>query len=257
MTIGNFFGVLRRRWLLVLVCVLLTAGASAGAYSLSKPTYEATGTILFLPPKSSLVTGSPNPYLQLAGLEQAVDLVGVSLSDQATQLELQAISKNVKYTAKQDVNSSSPLLVVDVKDSSPETALRIRDALMAKAPQRLEVMQDKLSVSAKDRVSTSVVTLDIEAQEVGKNRVRAAVVVGGLGAAATLMAATMWDAFRSARSRARRSVRDETDIDESGDDADPDPDDSDESRGPMVASPPSLTDELETLQDRVDAPGAR
>ena len=75
------------------------------------------------------------------------------------------------------------MLVIDVKDSSPEAALRIRDILVTRVPVRLEAMQKALGVSPSDRVTTSVVTLDAEAVEVGKEpcargRGRG---VGGLG----------------------------------------------------------------------------
>ncbi len=262
MTIGNFFGVLGRRWLLVLVGFLLTVAMSGAAYKLFKPTYEVTGTVLFLPPKSSLVTGSPNPYLQLGGLAQAVDLVSVALSDQATQLELRTISKDVVYTAKQDVNSSSPLLVIDVKDSSPDTALKIRDTLMARVPEELQKMQDVLSVSSNDRVTTTVVTLDAEAQEVGKNRLRAAVVAACLGLGLTLVAATVWDAYRMRRPRARRDLRQGPGAEESDDPSEAEPDadqdngqDSDsvgETNVPSSAVSPTFSDDLDTIQEPVD-----
>ncbi|HSN11689.1 MAG TPA: hypothetical protein VLS51_06255, partial [Propionibacteriaceae bacterium] len=95
MPMRDFFGVMRRRWAIVLVGFLLTVGLSGAAYWYSKPTYEITGTVLLLPPESAAVSGPINPYLELSGLQQLLDLVGVSLSDQSTQLELQAISKDV------------------------------------------------------------------------------------------------------------------------------------------------------------------
>jgi uncharacterized protein involved in exopolysaccharide biosynthesis len=204
MPVRDFFGVLRRRWLLVLIGFFLTVGVSGAAYELFKPTYEITGTVLLLPPASSAVTGSANPYLQLGGLRQAVDLVGVSLTDQSTQLELQQISKDVDYTVQADVRTSSPLLVIDVKDSSEATALRIRDMLVARVDLRLQAMQAALSVAPKDRVTTTVVTLDAQATEVGKNRLRAAVVAGAGGAAVTLVVATLWDGHRLRHPRTKK-----------------------------------------------------
>jgi capsular polysaccharide biosynthesis protein len=203
MPIGEFFAVIRRRWLLVLVGVLLTVGITVGAYVVSKPTYEITGTVLLLPPASSADAANANPYLRLGGLNQAVDLVGVALTDQTTQLEMQAISKDVQYSVQSDVRTSSPLLLIDVKDSSPETALKIRDILVARVPVRLDAMQNALGVGTKDRVTTSVLTLDKQAAEVGKNRVRSAVVVGVVGLGLTLVIAALWDARRPRRRRSR------------------------------------------------------
>jgi hypothetical protein len=209
MPIGDFFRVLRRRWAVVLVGFLLTVGLSGAAYWFFKPTYEITGTVLLLPPPSSAVNGSTNPYLQLGGLQQTVDLVGVSLTDQTTTLDMQGISKEVEYTVKADVRTSSPLLLIDVKTSSAETAVKIRDILVASVPVRLDALQESLNVSTKDRVTSKVLTMDTEALEVGKNRLRAAVVAGVLGLALTLVVAALWDA-RSLRHPRRRAARVDT-----------------------------------------------
>lgn len=208
MRVGDLLGVLRRRWLLVMVGILLTAGLSGGAYVTFKPTYEVTATVLMLPPAPQTpVTGSTNPYLQLSGLQQVVDLVGVSLTDQAKTLELEAISKDVEFTVKADTRTDSPLLVIDVKDSSPETAVAIRDNLVASVPVRLAEMQQALAVSQRDQVTSTVLTLDAQPKEIGKNRVRAAVVAGGLGLALALAAATVWDAHRIRHPRRQASPR--------------------------------------------------
>jgi uncharacterized protein involved in exopolysaccharide biosynthesis len=208
MRVGDLLGVLRRRWLLVIVGILLTAGLSGGAYVTFKPTYEVTATVLMLPPAPQTPgTGSTNPYLQLSGLQQVVDLVGVSLTDQAKTLELEAISKDVEFTVKADTRTDSPLLVIDVKDSSPETAVAIRDNLVASVPVRLAEMQQALAVSQRDQVTSTVLTLDAQPEEIGKNRVRAAVVAGGLGLALALVAATVWDAHRIRHPRRQASPR--------------------------------------------------
>ena len=204
MQIGDFFGALRRRWLLVLIGFLMTVGLSGVAYIFIKPTYEITGTVLLLPPPVTSETESVNPYLRLGGLQQIVDLVGVSLSDQAAQQEFKAISQDVDFTVRADVRTSSPLLVVDVKDSSPETASRIRDILVARVPVRVEAMQKQLNIDSKDWVTTTVVTLDGQAEEVGKNRLRAAVVAGVGGLSLTLLVASLWDARRLRHPRRRR-----------------------------------------------------
>lgn len=255
MPIGDFFGALRRRWVLVLVGFLLTVGVSGAAYSFSKPTYEITGTVLLLPPASSTANGSANPYLQLGGLQQSVDLVGVSLSDQATQFEMKDISKVVEFTVKADIRTNSPLLVIDVKDSSPETALRIRDILVARVPVRLAAMQQSLSVSTKDRVTSSVVTLDAQAQEIGRNRLRAAIVAGVAGLGLTLAVAALWDARRLRHPWRRASAHPTPEPD--GEITPPaettvDPADDTEGTPATPASPPA---DLEALEEGADVPG--
>jgi uncharacterized protein involved in exopolysaccharide biosynthesis len=254
MLVGDFFDVLRRRWLLVLVGLLLTVGLSGAAYGFFKPSYEITGTILLVPPPSSSADVSPNPYVRLGGLRQAVDVLGIALSDQTTQLELKAISKDVEFTVQADARTSSPLLVIDVKDSSPETALKIRDILVARVPPRLGAMQEALGVSAKDTVTTIVVTLDAQAEEVGKNRLRAAVVAGSGGLVLTLVAATLWDAHRLRHPRRRRPGRQSPEPDQVASppvEATVHPD---EAMAGTTVSPASPHGVLDPLEEPADAP---
>ncbi len=257
MRVGDFFGVLRRRWLLVLVGLLLTTGLSAGAYVLSKPTYEVTATVLLLPPAPQTpATGSTNPYLLLSGLQQVVDLVGVSLTDQAKTLELEAISKDVEFTVKADTRTDSPLLVIDVKDSSAETAVAIRDNLVASVPVRLAAMQQALAVGVRDQVTSTVLTLDTQAKEVGKNRVRAAVVVGALGLALTLVAAAMWDTHRVRYPRRRatptRSTTDHDDVDPEEPPAPSDPLEGTSAREQEPSADPTAIEEFAGVLDDLD-----
>lgn len=254
MLVSDFFGLLRRRWLLLVVGFLMTVGLSGAAYGLFKPTYEITGTVLLLPPQSSSSSGDTNPYLRLDGLRQAVDLVGFSLSDQATQQEFKAISKDVEFTVQADVRTNSPVLVIDVKDDTPADALRIRDILVARAPLRLEAMQKALGVSASDRVTTTVLTLDVEAVEVGKNRLRAAVVAACVGLGLTLLTATRWDVRRRRHPRRSKPARRSSDLDEvvpaSGEATAP----PDEAMAGTPVSPVSPPRDIFPLEEPADAP---
>lgn len=193
MALSDIFGALRRHTIALLIGLALTAALATGAYLLTKPTYETTGTLLLLPPPAS-VEPTSNPYLNLGGLGPTVDLLGVAMTDQDTQLELRGLSPDVVYTAKADPATSSPILLISVLDSSPESATRIRDLLMTRAPQRLAAMQARLNIDAKSRVPTAVLTKDSEPVEVGRDRVRAAVAAGALGLVLTLVFIAAWDA---------------------------------------------------------------
>jgi hypothetical protein len=72
---------------------------------------------------------------------------------------------------------------------------------------RLNELQQSLYVSTKDRVTSKVLTLDTEAQEVGRNRLRAGVVAGVLGIGLTLVVAALWDASRLRHPRRRAPAR--------------------------------------------------
>jgi capsular polysaccharide biosynthesis protein len=200
MPFGEFVGALRRHWILLLIGLVLTGGLSAGSYVITKPTYEITATVLLLPPASA-VAAAGNPYLQLGGLRQTVDLMGVALSDQSTKTELLAISGDVDYTVAADTQTSSPILVVDVKDSTQVGATRMRDLLVSRIPERLQSMQEGLNVVSANRVTSTVLTADTEAKEVGHNRLRSVVVVLLAGVAVTLAFIALWDARRPRKAK--------------------------------------------------------
>jgi len=195
MPFGEFAGALRRHWIVLLIGLILTGGLSAGSYLFTKPTYEITATVLLLPPASAVST-TGNPYLQLGGLRQTVDLMGVALSDQSTRLELEAISNDVDFTVAADSQASSPILAIDVKDSTQSGAARIRDLLVSRIPERLKTMQEGLNVVEANRVTSTLLTSDKEAKEVGRNRLRSVVVVVLAGVAVTLAFIALWDARR-------------------------------------------------------------
>ena len=204
MPFGEFVGALRRHWILLLIGLLVTGGLSAGSYLSTKPTYEITATILLLPPASA-VAAAGNPYLQLGGLRQTVDLMGVALSDQSTRQELQAISNDVDYTVAADSQTSSPILLIDVKDSTQAGATRIRDVLVSRIPERLKSMQEDLNVVEVNRVTSTLLTSDNEAKEVGHNRLRSVVVVALAGIAVTLAFIALWDARRPRKAEEPRT----------------------------------------------------
>ena len=207
MPFAELLGALRRKWILLAIGLLLTGGLSASSYMVTKPIYEITATVLLLPPSSAL-TAAGNLYLSSAACARR-STSWVALSDQNTRTELEAISKDVEYTVAADSQTSSPILVVDVKDSTQAGATQIRDLLVARIPDRLRTMQESLNVVTANRVTSTLLTSDNEAKEVGRNRLRSAVVVGLGGLALTLAVISLLDARRpgKARRNAKAPVR--------------------------------------------------
>lgn len=192
----------RRRWVIAIVGLLATAGLGYAAWQIVPPTYEVKSYLLLLPPKST-VTDKGNPYLQLGGLQQAVDLLGVALSDQASQQEVaELISKTAEFEVAADGRTSSPVLVVTARDDTKESALRVRDWVVAKAPGRLQSLQTSVGVGKNNLVTMTILTADRDPEEVGKTQLRALLVAvaGGLAlSAATVAIVDAWLLRRAAR----------------------------------------------------------
>jgi hypothetical protein len=209
MRLADVLGALRRQWILTLVLVILTAGLGVGAARIVAQRYTATAHVLFLPPAVN-VAADENPYMKLGGLYQAVEMVGVALSDQSTTDELKALSPKADVVVRQDPQSSAPLLLVTVVDSDEARTLRILDVVLAKVPTRLDQLQADIYVRAANRVTSIVLTKDTEAKPTGLDQLRAII----FAIAAGLLVSTILVAFvdgAASRRRARGTEKDEPD----------------------------------------------
>jgi hypothetical protein len=180
MFVRDFGAIARRRWILVLVGLLVSAGLAAGAWALARPTYQITAAVLLLPPAST-VPEEGNPLLQLGGLDLTVDLLGRSLSDQAITKQIEDLSPDAEFEVGPDPSSSGPILRIQVRDKSEAMAAEIRDLLVGMAPEKLKDIQDGVGVTTKNRVTTSLLVADQVADPVGRDKLVAAVVAGAAG----------------------------------------------------------------------------
>ena len=193
---------LGRRWWIIVLGLAATAGGIYAVFLYVPATQEITSRVLLLPPKST-VTETGNPYLQLGGLREAVDMLGVSLTDQQTLLGLKQISEDADIEVVADPVASAPILLIKIQDPSPNAAREIRDRLLALVDTRLDGLQQGIGVPVKNRVTSTLVSSDVQAEEVGRDQLRAAVIAGLAGLAATLALAVVLDAA-ILRRRARR-----------------------------------------------------
>jgi len=189
--LSNLAMIVRRRWILALLGLALTAGLAVAGYYIAKPTYQATASVLLLPPAST-VPAEGNPFLQLGGLDLTVDLLGKALSDQAVTRQIEEVSATAEAEVGADPSSSGPILRIQVQDKSPASALEVRDQLVAMVPPRLAELQSAVGVDGGNRVTSSVLVVDDVAEPVGRDRLVGAVVGGivGLGLSLILLVLT-------------------------------------------------------------------
>lgn len=214
MLLSEVTGTIRRRWALILVGLLMTSGLVYASTIVVKPTYEATASLLLLPPASSLDTETnpnTNPYLGLDGLRLTVDLLGVAMSDQQSTSAMQELSPTVEFTTAADPRNSGPILLIEVWDHSPRSALAIRDAILENTPPRLAALQEEVGVTEVDQVTSTVLASDSEAEPVGSDQLRAIVIALALGLGLTALAVAAIDGALLRRAatgrRSRRSLR--------------------------------------------------
>lgn len=203
--------VLARRWYVVLVGVLVTAGGAAAVITYVPTAYQSSGQmVLLLPPGASGTDEPVNPYLNLqTGLTTAASLVAGAASTKDVAKEMDAQGLDAEY-AVAVVPGTGPLIIVTAKDSDPELATATRDAMMAWIDLELRRIQAEVHVPKAQYISAtrSSVSRTAEALPGSKLRALAALVaVVGLLTLALTFGIDRLLLRRAARRADRRSDR--------------------------------------------------
>lgn len=192
MNLRSVLVALKRRWYLATAGLLVTAGMVAAAIYLVSPTYTATSSLLLIPPKS--VTGPRgNPYLNLGGLNAAVDVLKTRVMTGALAEELTTAEPDAEISVESDFASSAPVVVVSASAGGGSLALSMRDALAAEVIPTLAAMQGDLGVPPASRITAVELASDTKPELSRRNQLRAVIVAGGAGFAATLLGTALLD----------------------------------------------------------------
>ncbi|KQP73834.1 hypothetical protein ASF40_00140 [Microbacterium sp. Leaf288] len=148
-----------------------------------------------------------------------MDLLGKALSDQAVTRQIEAASPTAEAEVGPDPSSSGPIVRIQVQDKSEASALEVRDLLVAMVPPRLAELQSAVGVDGRNRVTSSVLVVDADAEPVGRDKLVGAVVGGIVGLGLSLILLVLLDNVllrREARRIRARDALDEDDSDEPG-----------------------------------------
>ena len=195
---------LARRWYIVLVGLLLTAGLVFAAYDNTPPKYSARGLVLLLPSHDAVGAGG-NPFLMLSGLEQAAGVVVAYFSSSSAESEILSISPTAEYQVAIDDATRGPVIAVDVISSSPEETLGTLQHIVGRIPQELTRLQKQVGVPANAEINSMELTVDGKAttDRGAMMRTMIAALMGGLGS--TCLAAVLIDSkTQQTKSRRRR-----------------------------------------------------
>lgn len=175
MDLADSLGIVRRRWLSVLLCVLL-CGAGAGAALVWVPaTYEATGQVLLLPPVHRLSADQPaNPYLNLPdALTLTAGLLASEVAGRDTQRLLEASGMGEPYTAAV-LPGTGPVVTVTVTGADAGAVVAQRDRLLLLLRSRLDDLQTLEQVASGQRIAARDISAASLPREVHTSRTRAA-----------------------------------------------------------------------------------
>jgi uncharacterized protein involved in exopolysaccharide biosynthesis len=189
---------LARRWYLVVAGLVATVGCSLLTLALVPVSYEASSSLVLLPPKSS-VGARGNPYLYLGGLSQALEVLSVRLGSEPVRRNIEAGRPRSTYVAKPDDTTSGPILVVTGTGPTSGSATTIVAAVVKDVPKSLETLQDELSVPNPSRISTMILSVDSTATLDDKNRSRLTLLVAAAGVVGTCLLTGLLDGLLLSR----------------------------------------------------------
>ena len=188
----SMFRALGRRWYVVVVGLLLTAGLVYGAFRATPPEYSARALVLLLPSQAQVGEGG-NPFLVLGGLEQPAGIVVAYFASAAAADEISEVSPTAEHLVAIDDSTRGPVIVVQVSDTSADGALAVLDLLSERIPEELQRLQNDVSVPDDAIITSMPLTTDAEATEDRSSTVRVVIAAAAVGLIATIFGAIALD----------------------------------------------------------------
>lgn len=194
-----------RRWYVVLVGLMLTAAMGWVVNDRVPTSFEATGSLLLMPPAVTVGTDG-NPYLYLGGMSQALDVLVRRAS--APEVQQGVIDKypSSTYTVQADRTTTSPIILVTADAPTGTAALDTMNAALASVESTLNVMQNESDVKKGMRVVGQNLVLDTKATAKTKTRMQLLIAVVGVGGVGTLLLAGVIDGWVLQRRERRASA---------------------------------------------------
>lgn len=202
----NVIRVIARRWYVVLIGLLLTAGLAFAAMQTTPVEFRARALLLLLPSEEAVGAGG-NPFLALSGLEQPASLVTAYFTSTAAQEEVAARSETARYVVALDAQVRGPVILVEVTDETAAQSLATLDYLTERVPQELRRLQDEVGAPESSIIGSMLLTRDAEPAEDSNAMIRLVIAAAVLGLGGTLFLAFAVDSFLARRSALRGQDR--------------------------------------------------
>ncbi|MGW9402488.1 hypothetical protein ACWGQ2_00795 [Arthrobacter sp. NPDC055585] len=222
MTTPQTFKVILRRWYLVLSGIVFTAVLCWGASQIVPPSYDAQGSMVLMPPPAA-VGDEGNPYLQLGGMSEALDVLVRQANAPAVRDRVLEAYPSATYTIEPDRSTSGSIVVVQATAETEEESLTVLDQAMETLPAVLTRMQDELAVIPVQRIDIMPVVVDAEATLNSKQTLQMLAVAVVVGLSGTLMFTALADGLLLARAE-RQETSGEHSRGSAGGGKGPDPD---------------------------------
>lgn len=202
MSLAAVLRTLVRRWYLVLVGLLATAGLCVVVLQSVAPTYEASGSILLVPPTDAL-GDTENPLVALGTLEQATNVLVEYANSDAARRSVADVAPGATYVAMRDTMLRAPVVLVDVEAPTAAGATGAVEAVLDYLPGALAEVEGSVDVPEGSRIRTLVLSEAEEVTAVTRGTQRALLAAAGVGVLATALGVAVVDGLLRRRERTR------------------------------------------------------
>ncbi len=206
MDLESAIKVLLRRWLVVLIGLVLTVGVGAYLYINSPPSYQSTARMLLLLPSDARgadADGSPFLFIP-SGLNVLARLVAVV--PQSREFRADMIEKGFPSAYEVGVDPTTPIITVSVEGPDPVNVRETRDQLTAAIASELLRVQEDEGAPEKQTAHARVYAAESEPEQLSGSGLRGVLALTAVGALITLLAAFTVDRLSHLR-RQRRIAR--------------------------------------------------
>ncbi|PUA82344.1 hypothetical protein [Nocardioides currus] len=200
--------VLGRRWLIVLLGVLVTGAAGFYAITVVPTQYQARAQyVLLLPSGATGLTNPTNPYINLnSGLIFATSLIASDLGTKDVARTLVEDGFDSDYSIAQST-SGGPSLDVVVNGSDPDDVLATRNELLARFDEELDTLQDIPGIPDRQLIFSRTNAVDPVAEVVPGAKKKALVLIAAVGMVVTLVLAFSMDGLLRRRTARKQALK--------------------------------------------------
>ncbi|MDR6636658.1 hypothetical protein [Paenarthrobacter nitroguajacolicus] len=190
----------------MLLGLLLTVAFCYLVQQTTPEKYKSQASLVIMPSAHS-VGEDGNPYLNLGGMGEALDILTRRLSSEEVRKQIAADFPNATYTAETDKGTSGAILLITATSPDPNDSLGTTQAVMKTAPTLLGQMQEALNVPETSRISTMTLLVDGKATPETKARTQILLISAAGGVGLTLVLVVLVDSLL--KTRATRKTRPE------------------------------------------------
>jgi capsular polysaccharide biosynthesis protein len=209
MDLGSAVRLLVRRWLVLIIGLVLTLGAAAYLYTHATPRYQATARMLLLLPGDARVADSEDsPFLYLPnGLQVLAKIVATAPNSRAFHNTMTAAGLTSQYEL--GIDPASPTITISVEGSDAENVIATRDRVIQGVQDELLTVQRDENTPRRQLAHTRVYAIEDTPHLVQGDRTRGTLAALGIGGLITLLAAFLVDRAIQLRRERRLRPKDE------------------------------------------------